>query len=149
MQKKITELRDRLTNLDYKFTPQRRAVLEVLLKNPDGHLSADEIYELVKENYPEMGIATVYRTLDLLVKLDILQKLNFGDGCSRFEFSQSEHHHHHLICLKCGKFIEVRGDLLEKLEEMITRENQFEIINHELKFYGYCSDCRNKNKDKE
>lgn len=144
MKKKIFEVKDRLAELEYKFTPQRRAVIEVFLNNLSLHLSADEVYDLVRNEYPEIGIATVYRTLDLLVKLDVLQKLNFGDGCSRYELSQSEHHHHHLICLKCGKLIEVAEDLLEKLEETITKENQFEIINHQLKFYGYCSNCRIK-----
>ena len=87
MKEKISEIQDRLNAYEYKFTPQRRAVLEVFLGSTGSHLSADDVYDLVKDNHPEIGIDTVYRTLDLMVKLDILRKLNFGYGCSRYEFS--------------------------------------------------------------
>ena len=90
-------------------------------------------------------MATVYRTLDLLAELDILTKMDFGDGKARFELNNLEvHHHHHLICLSCGRVEEVDVDFLEALEDNISQQTGFEIVNHRLKFFGYCSECKGK-----
>lgn len=142
----MNAIKDKLQKNGYKLTTQRRAILKVIVDNFDEHLSSDEVYNIVNKEYPELGIATVYRTLQLFEKLNIVYKLNFDDGCSRYELSagSENHHHHHLICLSCGKVIEVKLDLLESLEEEIESEGQFTIVNHNVKFYGYCSECRNK-----
>ena len=74
-------------------------------------------------------------------------RIDFGDGCARYELNTADpkvHHHHHLICLKCKKVIEFEEDLLDELEENIAEKSDFQIINHEVKFFGYCSDCRQK-----
>jgi len=139
----LDTLKQKLYDREYKLTPQRRVILEVFTSCSDKHLSAEDVWAMVKKTHPEIGLATVYRTLDLFAGLDILQKLDFGDGRSRYEFYQSEvHHHHHLICLNCGIVTEVEDDLLETLESVIERNNRFKIINHDLKFYGYCKKCR-------
>lgn len=140
----IDAIKEKLQKEGYKLTTQRRAILKVIIDNNDKHLSSDEVFSIVREDYPELGIATVYRTLQLFEKLNIVYKLNFDDGCSRYELSagSDNHHHHHLICLSCGKVIEVKLDLLEALEEEIESEGQFAIVDHNVKFYGYCSECR-------
>ena len=94
----------------------------------------------------EIGLATVYRSLELLGSLGILLKIEFGDGCSRYELNTTDpnlHRHHHLICMKCHKVIEFDEDKLDELEEEIANKSGFEILNHEVKFFGYCKDCRN------
>lgn len=137
------EVCGRLAEKDYKITPQRRIILTTLLEHSEVHLSAEDIYGIVKIKHPEIGLATVYRTLELLAELGVLQKMNFGDGRSRFEFSHDEeHYHHHLICTKCGTVIEFADDLLESLEEAISLKSGFQIIDHQLKFFGYCNNCR-------
>jgi len=137
------EICEKLQEKSYKVTPQRQIILKVLLENIQKHLSAEDVYEIVKKKHPEIGMATVYRTLDLLVELGILQKMNFGDGKTRFELNdENVHHHHHLICLSCGKVLEFELDLLDDLEERIAKKTDFDIVDHKLKFYGYCSDCR-------
>lgn len=142
MQHNLEEVRRKLYEKDYKLTPQRRVVLEIFASNPEKHLSAEEIYALVKKTHPEIGLATVYRTLDLFAELDILQKMDFGDGRGRYEFYESEvHNHHHLICLKCGSVSEFEDDLLESLESTIEKVNHFKVVDHQLKFYGYCQNC--------
>ncbi len=139
--RRIAEIEEKLKH--HRLTPQRRAIVETILAHPDGHLSADEVCAIVKERFPEMGIATVYRTLDILTAQHVVHKLNFGDGRSRYELVEPEaHSHHHLICMRCGKIIEVKDDLLQKLEESVSDENDFEVLDHRLQFYGYCSDCR-------
>lgn len=134
------ELKDR----GYKLTPQRRVILDILIENEGKHLSTEEIYELVKRDCPEIGLATIYRTLQLFEEMNLIFKLNLNDGKNRYELTHSEedHHHHHLICTKCGSIIEVEGDLLELLEKEIEKKYDFCIKNHILKFYGCCSKCR-------
>jgi len=81
-----------------------------------------------------------------LAELEILQKNDFGDGRSRFEFTRKddEHHHHHLICVRCGNVLEFDDDLLESLEEVIEGKSRFKVLDHDLKFYGYCQTCLEK-----
>lgn len=131
---------------EYRVTPQRQVILEVFWEHPGEHLSAEEVFYLVKEKQLEMGLATVYRTLDLLAELEILERLDFGEGKKRYEFRSALeiHQHHHLICLKCGEIFEFDEDLLETLEQEIATKSGFKILNHQLKFYGLCGPCFSK-----
>ncbi|MFZ5988292.1 MAG: Fur family transcriptional regulator [Bacillota bacterium] len=139
----IINFKERLREKGYKLTPQRQAVLDIIIEHNNEHLSTEEIYELVKKKYPDIGLATVYRTLILLDSMKLVYKLDFDDGLSRYELNNNneDHRHHHLICMKCGKVLEVQEDLLDNLEEQILKENKFKVIDHRVKFYGYCQDC--------
>lgn len=141
---RLERICQKMSEKDYRLTPQRQVILKIFLDNMDRHLSAEEVYQLVKKEHPEIGLATVYRTLELLAELDVLQKMNFGDGRSRYELSSDEdtHHHHHLICLRCQRVLEFEDDLLEELENRIEARSGFKIVNHQVKFYGYCRDCQ-------
>lgn len=145
---KLQDLRGRLSERNYKMTPQRKEILQVFIDCGEGiHLSAEEVHELLRKKDFDFGLATVYRNVELLNKLGILNKVDFGDGRTRYEISASDpqlHQHHHLICLKCKKIIEFEDDLLDDLENLIAKKSGFQITNHEVKFFGYCSDCRNK-----
>lgn len=88
----------------------------------------------------------MYRTVQLLVELDVLSKLNLDDGFVRYEMNDhdgDQHHHHHLICSECGRIDEVREDLLESIEAEIERKYEFQIKDHKLKFFGLCKSCQN------
>ena len=92
-------------------------------------------------------MATVYRTLDLFTEMDLLKKLDFDDGCSRYELNDRDnegHFHHHLICMGCGKVWECQDDLLETLESILQKRLHFHTVDHQLKVYGYCEDCEKK-----
>ena len=134
-------LRDR----GLKVTRQRMQVLEAVASRPEEHLTAEEIYEIVKLGCPEIGLATVYRTIQLLNELHLIDRINFDDGFVRYEMGSvqdhEKHHHHHLICMKCGKVISFRDDLLEELEARITADTGFLVLDHEVKLYGYCIEC--------
>lgn len=138
----MDSIKNKFKKEGYKLTTQRRAVLDVIIENQEKHLSPEEIYDIVKIRYPEIGIATVYRTLQLLEKLNIIYRLNFDDGYNRYELNLDSENHHHLICLKCGDIMEVKLDLLENLENEIEDENGFKIVDHNVKFFGYCIDCQ-------
>lgn len=144
MQNYMNRFRSMLKEKGYKLTPQREATLKVILQNQGKHMSAEEIYNEVKKECPEIGLATVYRAMVLLEELGILYKHNFEDGKNRYELSHpdEDHRHHHIICIECGKVEEVEEDLLGHLEEEIEKKYHFKIIDHQLEFYGYCSACR-------
>ncbi len=144
----MADLRGRLSERKYKMTPQRKEILQIFIdSDEDKHLSAEEVYDLLKQKDFDFGLATVYRNVELLNNLGILNKIEFGDGRTRYELSASDpqlHQHHHLICLNCKKIIEFEEDLLENLECKIEKKSGFKILNHEVKFFGYCADCKNK-----
>ena len=101
MKNVMDELKDKLKETGFKITPQRRAIIEILLKHENEHLSSEEIYDLVRVDCPEIGLATVYRTMQLLDDINVISKLNLDDGCVRYEINLNKedcHHHHHLIC---------------------------------------------------
>lgn len=145
-QKQIDNLKNNLKEKGYKLTPQRRAILDIIIENEGKHLTTEELYDLVKDDCPEIGLATVYRTMQLLEELGIVCKLDLDDGCNRYELVHQEenHQHHHLICMSCGKVIEVKADLLDSLEQEIQSKYNFQIKNHSVRFFGICSDCLKK-----
>ena len=134
-----------------KVTSQRIAILETLKDRPGEHLTAEEIYEIVREENPDIGLATIYRTIQLLTDLNLIDKLNLDDGHVRYEIGNLNqddniHRHHHLICLECDKIIGFKDDLLEQLESTIGDTMGFEVVDHEVKLYGYCKECIEKSK---
>ena len=135
----------------YKLTIPRKDILNAMFDNEDEHLSSEDVYEIASKENPELGIATVYRTLQLFEKLGIVYKINFDDGLSRYELNlgTENHRHHHLICIECGKVSEVKLDLLDSLEQEIEKEVNFKIIDHNVKFYGYCQECLTVEKKSE
>lgn len=143
---KMQDLRGKLSENGYKMTPQRKEILQVFIDNCDGHhLSAEEVHDVLREKDFDFGLATVYRNVELLTELGILRKVNFDDGRTRYELSPADpqvHQHHHLICMKCKKIIEFEEDLLDDLEKFIAEKSEFQIVDHEVKFFGYCKDCR-------
>lgn len=136
------ELRELLVKHGYKVTKQREIIFQVLSENMGNHLSPEELHDVVSEIDDDIGIATVYRTLVIFDKLGIVHKLDFDDNRYRYEIIRDEdHQHHHLLCKGCGKVIEVEEDYLDGLEKMIKDKYKFSIYNHDLKFYGKCSEC--------
>ncbi|WP_019424466.1 ferric iron uptake transcriptional regulator [Paenibacillus sp. OSY-SE] len=144
MTERLDKINQQLISKHYKLTSQREAIVRVLLENESDHLSAEEVFMLVKDKYPEIGLATVYRTLDLLSELHIVEKMNFGDGVVRFDLRGDghEHMHHHMICSECGVVEEIQDDWLLELEERIEREFGFKVTDHRLDFLGRYHICK-------
>ncbi len=137
-------LKKNLKEKGYKLTPQRRAIVDMIIEKEGEHLTAEEIYDEVKKNCPDIGLATVYRTVLLLEEVGVIYKLDLNDGCSRYELvhSNEEHRHHHLVCNECKRVIEVEDDLLDELENSIQESYGFKILDHSVKFFGVCSECK-------
>lgn len=143
MEHRIDQIKKQLHSHSYKLTPQREATVRVLLEREEDHLSAEDVYLLVKEKSPEIGLATVYRTLELLSELKIVDKINFGDGVSRYDLRKegAKHFHHHLVCIECGSVEEIENDLLEDVERIVQTDWGFEVKDHRLTFHGICKQC--------
>lgn len=144
MEHRIERIKKQLHSHSYKLTPQREATVRVLLEREEDHLSAEDVYLLVKEKAPEIGLATVYRTLELLSELKIVDKINFGDGVSRYDLRKegAKHFHHHLVCIECGSVEEIENDLLEDVEKIVQRDWGFQVQDHRLTFHGVCKQCQ-------
>ena len=136
--------------MGYRLTIPREAILEVLSSTSD-HLSAEDIYLEIHKKYPNVGLTTVYRTLELLGQMGLVQKFDFGDKRSRYELCEGPgrpRHHHHLICTQCGRIIDYTDyiaeelKLLNKTEAGLSNKYNFEIKNHIINFYGLCEQCR-------
>ncbi|WP_158735242.1 Fur family transcriptional regulator [Alteribacillus sp. YIM 98480] len=144
MEQRIDRIKKQLHSQSYKLTPQREATVRVLLEHEEDHLSAEDVYLLVKEKAPEIGLATVYRTLELLNELEVVDKINFGDGVSRYDLRKegADHFHHHLVCIECGSVDEIQEDLLGDVEKVVERDWHFKIKDHRLTFHGICHRCQ-------
>lgn len=143
----MNTLKERIKEKKYKLTRQRKIVLQAFLDSTENHMSAEDVFALVKDGNPDIGLATVYRSLELFTTLELLKKLDFGDGRSRYELNDENlnHMHHHLICLGCGKIVEFSYDFLDDVKMKIEEKEKFQIVDSQLKFYGYCSECQKKN----
>ncbi len=126
---------------NYRLTQQRETVLEVMLNNQGRHLSAEQVLKAAKQKSPEIGIATVYRTLDKLADMEILHKNIFDDKFLYELTDDSRHQHHHIICLKCGEITEIEEDFLHNIELHVEKLG-YVIVNHDLKIYAYCPTCK-------
>lgn len=131
---------EKLKESKYRLTPQRKSVLLALSGSRQGeHLTAEGIYNAAKKNCPQIGLATVYRTLELFSKLSIVECLVLEDGCSRYELKQ-DMSHHHFICLSCGDIMETDSSYLPPF----PNRPDFEVTSFSIRFYGYCKKCQKK-----
>jgi Fur family ferric uptake transcriptional regulator len=116
-----------------KMTEQRWIIIQAVGQSKD-HPDADQVTARAKSVDPEIGIATVYRTLTLLADLEIIQQHDFGDGRARYEIQTD--HHHHLIDSDTGVIVEFKSEEIEKLKQKIADELGYELTNHRLELYG-------------
>ncbi|MBI3953827.1 MAG: transcriptional repressor [Chloroflexi bacterium] len=126
-----------LKEVGYRLTPQRMLVLSAIQEG--GHLSAEEVYGRVKEEYAFIDIATVYRTLALLKRLRLVTETELGDGPARYELSTEPHHH--LVCRGCGETTPLNDDLFAPLRLTLRERLGFEAELEHLPVFGICSRC--------
>jgi len=140
----LTDFKKLLKLNNLKYTTQRELILKIIYDN-DGHFTPEDIYNLIKQSYPDvkLGIATVYRTLTLLEDADIVSSISFGTQGKKYEFGLKEHHDH-LVCLECGGIEEFFDDTIEKQQEEIAKKFNFKMTNHIMKITGICKNCQSK-----
>lgn len=132
--------RDYLTKQGLKSTRQREIILNEFLRCTT-HPSTEELYLKIRKKHPNIGYATVYRTLKLFSECGIAEERHFGDGQTRYESTTCEEHHDHLICKECGAILEFEDPRIEELQEEVARQHGFTIVSHRLEIYGRCAQC--------
>lgn len=127
----------------YRLTTQRKIVLDILIEYKEEHLSIKEIFDKVKEIYPHIGMATVYRTILLFEKVGIVQSIFLNNDYMRYQLKnpQEKHFHHHVVCEYCGAVFDIQDDLLELLEEQVFIQKGFTVTNHKVVLIGICKEC--------
>ena len=133
--------RDYLLTQGLKSTSQREIILDEFLRS-DEHPSTEDLYLRVRKKNPQVGYATVHRTLKLFAECGITSVRNFGDGSTRYESVSEDEHHDHLVCSECGLIIEFEDDQIEKLQEKVAKKHKFKVIDHRLELYGLCEKCQ-------
>jgi len=124
----------------YRLTSPRRAVVDTLA-NSQHALNAAEIFDLAREQYPSLGLVSVYRTLEKLEELELIQRVHHPDGCHAF-IAGFTGHQHLLICQNCGRTEFFEGDDLDLLFERVAQESGYQIKEHWLQLFGFCADCK-------
>lgn len=124
----------------FKLTPQRRAVLDIIARSHE-RLTPAAIYEKVHRQHPQIGLVTVYRTLDILTELGLICEVHSGGNCRSY-LLKPDGHHHHLICSDCGSVVDFPHCDLEGLEKKLSKDTGFEIESHLLEFLGRCRSCQ-------
>jgi Fur family ferric uptake transcriptional regulator len=137
----IDDFRAYLRGHNLPVTPQRMAVAELLLLR-DRHFSADEIAHELAHGREKVGTATIYRTLDVLVKSGLVVERDFGEGFRRFESARDMPQHEHLLCTSCGRVFEFQDERLERMTTLIAESKGFARQRHRLVIYGVCESCR-------
>lgn len=137
----IDQLKQVLKDENLRYTTQRQAVWDELTANDD-HRTAEEIYIALHNQSLNVSRATVYRTIEVLVKNRLARKLEVGDGMARYEHRLDEEHHDHLICTECSKIIEFSNDEVERLQEVIAKKFNFKLKSHHHQLFGVCPDCK-------
>jgi len=141
--KVIEDLKIVLKDKGMKYTEQRAIILQILI-SLDEHLNAEDVHEIIKEKYPQqnIGIATIYRTLNFLEEVDLISSISFGKDGKKYESNNKNQHHDHIICTSCGKIVEFLDEEIEKLQEDVAIKNGFKITDHTMQIYGICNECQ-------
>ncbi len=140
MEKEEELLKSHITKHHLKATKERSAILKAFLDS-ERHVSAEALYRQMKDEGSTIGLATVYRTLNLFCSSGLAEQRRFGDGQARYELTYNVDHHDHLICKECDLIIEFENDEIEALQKKVAKENNFKVSSHRLELYGVCSEC--------
>jgi Fur family ferric uptake transcriptional regulator len=132
----LTQLQDN----GYRLTDARRAVVEIIAASHRA-LTPVEVYDAARDQYPALGLVTVYRTLEKLEELGLIQRVHQPQGCQAF-ITAGKGHQHLLLCSKCGQTILFEGDDLDQFIQSIARKTGYQINEHWLQFFGLCENCK-------
>ncbi len=137
----LSSLTGRLRREARKVTGPRAAILEILRHHPHP-LTIKEVFE----ELPKSGcdLATVYRAMQMMEKLGMVKRFDFGDGAARFELMNEgdNGHHHHLICTRCAQVVRIEECFPAEIERQIASKNGYQAVTHRLEFFGICPDCQ-------
>ena len=126
-----------LSQHQLKMTNQRKVIISEFVRS-GGHLSAEELFRVVKKKAAGVGLASVYRTINSLVEAGLAVERRFLDRTSVYELEDPGHHHDHLICMRCRKIFEFENEPIEELQRKVAEGLGFTLKDHKLELYGWC-----------
>lgn len=141
-QTRFEKLMNKLREREYRLTPQRVALLR-LLSTSEGHPSAAQLYDQLRDQFPTTSPGTIYKTLSLLKDLDEVLELGFSDDDNRYD-GNKPYPHPHLICIRCRKIVDPEVSMAQDLVRQVAQQSGYQITSHRLDFYGVCPDCRER-----
>ena len=139
---------DRFKKNGLRMTMPRRVIIGILNESSE-YMSAEDVFDKLKGDYPGIGLATVYRTLNLLSSMGVVTRFEFGEGKARYELAESKEdsHHHQIVCEKCFKvinysdFTDEECQFHSSMEKILGKKYGFDIKRHVVQYYGICGDC--------
>ena len=137
-----TQIIGQLTKEGHRLTTPRQAIIKLVAPRQD-HFSAQEVWAEVRSHHNGIGRATVFRTLDLLTELGVLNRIHGSDGCHRYTVCDTRHHHH-LMCVECGTVIALEAGGIENQIRKMAAEAGFDLLTHHLELVGRCQACRDR-----
>jgi Fur family transcriptional regulator, ferric uptake regulator len=146
---KTEALLEDLRKKGFRITHQRETIMRIFQEEASKHLSAEDVFEVLRKNNEQISLATTYRTLRILVEMNILRELDFAESHKHYELVEDGHSpHHHIICLNCNKTIEFENDAINKLGEKIAKQYGLEIIDLQFQILAKCPKEHEDNKSK-
>jgi len=146
---KTEQLIKDLRSKGYRVTPQRELIMRIFQESGDKHLSAEDVFEILKSNKEQISLATTYRTLRILVQMGILRELDFAETHKHYEMVDPDASpHHHIICLNCNKTIEFEDEQINEVGRAIAAKHGVEILDMQFQIFANCkheSDDENRN----
>jgi len=136
----LNELSTALKAGGYRLTRAREVIFQALVES-GGHVSADDVVDAVHRREPSVGRMTVYRTLELLRQLGLVQPVYQGTGAAHYVL-MDQGHHHHLVCSTCDRVIEFEECIAQEMSKLLGERFDFQIQGHLLEFYGVCPQCQ-------
>lgn len=136
MERQVTAM---LRDKGFKVTPQRLAIYEVL-RTTKAHPSAEMIFNQLQPAYPTMSLATVYKTIEILREIGLIQVLNVGEDS--FRYDADINNHPHVRCMKCGKVDDIMGIDSDEFIDGISRQTSYKLCGQQFYFYGVCPECQ-------
>jgi Fe2+/Zn2+ uptake regulation proteins len=124
-----------------RIKPQRQAILRYLISSHT-HPTADEIYQALSPDFPNISVATIYNNLRVFKDIGIVKELTYGDSSSRFDFNT--HNHYNIICEQCGKIVDFQYPQLNEIERLAQHMTDFDVTHYRMEIYGVCKECQDK-----
>ncbi len=140
MEKEILIFEEYIQEKGLKHSQKREYILRTFL-NTKKHVSAEDLFHLIRQEYPEVGFTTVYRTLKLILSSGLGEMVDFDDGVRRYERKLGREYHAHFICTKCGSNFEVFDENIKNLSAQLSQKSNFTPQKHRLEIFGLCNEC--------
>jgi Fur family transcriptional regulator, ferric uptake regulator len=141
MKKNYNRIKNILSQNGYKLTSQRKLVYDIFINHKNKYLCASEVYDYARKKSSSAGLTTIYRTIDILLSVGIIQKMPI-EADESYYILASKGHKHHIVCVNCRQVCEIDTCMIDQMSESITTDTGFSITGHKLIVYGVCAKCK-------